>query len=103
VARSREGEEMSERVCVPLHILDELWPLPVLTLHQPGKQVYIDHLDRYVDMGVLVRSGDGYEWAIPAFGVAPEIEAGETLSRLIAHTDGLRARFPELYARRDER
>jgi len=43
VAKSGEGEGMRgrEHVVVPVHVLDELWPLPVLTLYEPGKQVYI--------------------------------------------------------------
>lgn len=50
-------------VVLPLSILDELWPTGV-TLRSRRAQTpeyWIAHLDRYVDMGVLVRTGDGSE------------------------------------------
>jgi hypothetical protein len=43
-------------------ILDDLWPRPVppwIYKHKNNTPTYVEHLDRYVDMGVLSRSGTG--------------------------------------------
>jgi hypothetical protein len=65
-----EGEEMSYRdiegerewYVVSEDILNKLWAtvVPRYKIIQPHlAAIYIDHLDRYVDMGVLSRSGAG--------------------------------------------
>jgi hypothetical protein len=66
--------DLEETYLVPTDILDRLWPSPVplwrLKLKHE-RDVFLDHLDRYVDMGVLSRSGSGtpsdpfrFEWVV---------------------------------------
>jgi hypothetical protein len=47
---------------IPNEILNDLWPQPVppwIYKHKDNTRTYVEHLDRYVDMGVLSRSGTG--------------------------------------------
>jgi hypothetical protein len=50
-------------VCLPLDILDGIWPTGVtlLSRRKRRQEDWLDALEREVDRGLLVRTGDGTE------------------------------------------
>ena len=47
-------------IVVPTDVLDDLWPIPVPMFKvKQYPLTYVEHLDRYVDLGVLSRTGSG--------------------------------------------